>query len=121
MTVQIDSVDFGHDEMNKHAVASDIFNAAKHPSATLKGTFTEFKGERPTEAEGELTLREATRKIEMDVAKFKCIDHPMKEREACGANVSASFKRIDYGLDFALDKGFKPEVELNIQGGALRK
>lgn len=121
VTVQIDSVDFGHDEMNKHAVVLDIFNAAKHPSATFKGKFTEFDGERPTAAEGELTLRGATRKIEIDVEKFKCIDHPMKKREACGADVSASLKRSDCGLDFALNKEFKPEVELKIQVGALRK
>ena len=121
VTVQIDSVDFVHDEMNAHAVAPDIFNAAKYPTATFKGTFTEFDGKRPTAAEGDLTLRGVTRVIKLDIEKFKCIDHPMEKREACGADVSASFKRSDFGLDFALDKGFKPEVELKIQVEALRK
>lgn len=121
VTVDISSIDFGHDEMNKHAVAPDMFDAAKYPVATFKGTFTEFDGDRPEEAEGELTLRGVTRKIKMDIDDFKCIDHPMEKREACGADVSASFKRSDFGLDFALDKGFKPEVELQIQVEALRK
>ena len=121
VTVQIDSVDFGHDEMNAHAIASDIFNAAKYPTATFKGTFTQFDGDRPIAAEGDFTLRGVTRKLAMKIDKFKCIDHPMEKREACGADVSASFNRGDYGLDFALDKGFKPEVDLKIQVEALRK
>lgn len=33
----VNSVDFGHDEMNKHAVAPDIFDARKYPTATFKG------------------------------------------------------------------------------------
>jgi len=121
VTVEISSIDFGHDEMNKHAVAPDIFDAAKYPTATFKGTFTDFDGDRPEQAEGELTLRGVTKKIKMDIDDFKCIDHPMEKREACGADVSASFKRSDFGLDFALDKGFKPEVDLKIQVEALRK
>ncbi len=31
VTVDINSVDFGHDEMNKHALAPDIFDAAATP------------------------------------------------------------------------------------------
>jgi len=121
VTVEIGSIDFGHDEMNKHAVAPDIFDAAKYPTATFKGTFTDFDGDRPEEAEGELTLRGVTKKIKLDIDDFKCMEHPMEKREVCGADVSASFKRSDFGLDFALDKGFKPEVELNIQVEALRQ
>lgn len=110
VTVKIGSIDFGHDEMNEHAVAPDMFDAAKYPVATFRGTFTEFNGDRPKEAEGELALRGATRKIKMDIGDFKCVDHPMEKREACGADVSASFKRSDFSLDVTLDKGFKPEV-----------
>ena len=121
VTVDINSVDFGHDEMNKHAVAPDIFNAAKYPTATFKGTFTKFDGNRPEEATGDLTLRGVTRKVKMDIDDFKCIDHPMVKREVCGADVSTEFSRKDFGLDFGLDMGFKPEVELKIQVEAVRR
>jgi len=121
ITVQIDSIDFGHDEMNKHAVAPDIFDAAKYPTATFKGRFTEFDGDRPKTATGEFTLRGVTRPLELEIDDFKCINHPMEKREVCGADVSGSFNRGDYGLNFALDMGFKPEVELEIQVEALRR
>ncbi|MDM9561420.1 YceI family protein [Bordetella petrii] len=121
VTVQIDSVDFGHDEMNRHAVAPDIFDAARYPTATFKGRFTKFDGDRPEEAVGEFTLRGVTRTLTLDIDDFKCMHHPMEKREVCGADVSTSFNRGDYGLDFALDMGFDPKVELEIQVEALRR
>src|SRR3546814_7604790 len=49
ITVQIASIDFGHDEMNRHAVAPDIFDAARYPTATFKGRFTERSEEHTSE------------------------------------------------------------------------
>lgn len=121
VTVEIDSVDFGHDEMNKHAVAPDIFDARKYPTATFKGRFTEFDGDKPEKARGELTLRGVTRTVTLDIDDFKCMTHPMEKREVCGADVSTEFNRRDFGLDFGLDMGFKPEVELKMQVEALRR
>jgi polyisoprenoid-binding protein YceI len=119
--VDINSVDFGHDEMNQHAVAPDIFDAARYPTATFKGKFTKFDGDRPEEATGDLTLRGVTRPVKMEIDDFKCIQHPMEKREVCGADVSTKFSRKDFGLDFGLDMGFKPEVELKIQVEAGRR
>ncbi|KAG1252906.1 hypothetical protein G6F68_011573 [Rhizopus microsporus] len=101
--------------MNQHAVAPDIFDAARYPTATFKGKFTKFDGDRPEEATGDLTLRGVTRPVKMEIDDFKCIQHPMEKREVCGADVSTKFSRKDFGLDFGLDMGFKPEVELKIQ------
>jgi polyisoprenoid-binding protein YceI len=121
VTVDINSVHFGHDEMNQHAVAPDIFDAARYPTATFKGKFTKFDGDRPEEATGDLTLRGVTRPVKMEIDDFKCIQHPMEKREVCGADVSTKFSRKDFGLDFGLDMGFKPEVELKIQVEAGRR
>lgn len=57
VTVQIGSIDFGNDEMNKHAIAPDIFDAAKYPTVTFKGKFTEFDGDGPRTDVGDFTLR----------------------------------------------------------------
>lgn len=119
--MDIKSIDFGHDEMNQHAVAPDIFDATKYPTATFKGSFTAFDGDKPEEATGQLTLRGVTKTVKMDIDDFKCINHPMEKREVCGADVSTSFDRSDFGLNFGLDMGFKPEVDLKIQVEALRR
>lgn len=122
VTVDINSIDFGHDEMNKHAVAEDIFNAAKYPTATFKGRFDEFDGDEPESAIGELTLKGVTRTVRLDIDDFKCLDqHPIEKVPVCGADVSTSFNRGDFGVDFGLNMGFKPEVELKIQVEALQR
>ncbi|MGE8639005.1 MAG: YceI family protein, partial [Achromobacter sp.] len=96
-------------------------DAARYPTATFKGKFTKFDGDRPEEATGDLTLRGVTRPVKMEIDDFKCIQHPMEKREVCGADVSTKFSRKDFGLDFGLDMGFKPEVELKIQVEAGRR
>ncbi|OZI47099.1 YceI family protein [Bordetella genomosp. 4] len=121
VTVDMKSVDFGHDEMNRHAMAADILDVERYPTAVFKGKFTEFDGDVPEKARGELTLHGVTRPITLDIDDFKCIMHPMTKREACGADVSAEFNRADYGIDFALNMGFKPEVELKIQVEGQRR
>lgn len=121
VTVDMKSVDFGHDEMNKHAMAADILDVERYPTAVFKGKFTEFDGDVPEKARGELTMHGVTRPITLDIDDFKCIMHPMTKREACGADVSAEFNRADYGIDFALNMGFKPEVELKIQVEGQRR
>ena len=118
--VDVASVDFGHDEMNAQARSSKILDTAKFPKASFKGAFSAFDGDRPTEAKGEFTLHGVTRPMTMKIGKFKCIDHPLEKREACGADVETSFDRRDFGIDFALDMGFDPNVDLNIQVEALR-
>ncbi|MYZ41774.1 polyisoprenoid-binding protein [Achromobacter sp. KS-M25] len=118
--VDVGSVDFGHDEMNAQARSSKILDAAKFPEARFNGTFSAFDGDRPTEAKGEFTLHGVTRPMTMKIGQFKCIDHPLEKREACGADVQTSFDRRDFGIDFALDMGFDPKVDLNIQVEALR-
>ena len=121
LTIQIDSIDFGHEEMNKHARAADMFDAAKYPVASYKGRISRFRNGQPAEVQGDLTLRGVTRPVALKIERFKCVDpHPMNKVETCGANVYGSFNRGDFGLDFALDMGFSPEVKLRIQVEALK-
>jgi len=121
LTIQVDSIDFGHDEMNRHAKAADMFDAAKYPVAKYKGRFSQFREGKPSEVRGDLTLRGVTRPVVLKIDRFKCVDpHPMNKVETCGADVSGSFKRNDFGLNFALDMGFSPDVKLRIQVEALK-
>ena len=121
LAIQIDSIDFGHDEMNKHAKAADMFDAAKYPLASYKGRISRFRNGQPSEVQGDLTLRGVTRPVALTIERFKCVDpHPMNKVETCGADAYGNFKRSDFGLNFALDMGFSPEVKLRIQVEALR-
>lgn len=121
VTVDAASVDFGHVELNGHAKAPDMFNVAKFPTATYRGRITEFKGDAPSKIDGELSLLGVSKPLVLTVNSFKCMVNPMTQAPTCGADASGIFNRADFGFDFALDKGFKPEVVLRIQIEATQK
>jgi len=120
ITVDMNSVDFGHEKMNEHARKPDIFDVAKYPTATFKGNKVRFDGDTPVAVEGQFTLHGVTKPLTLTINKFKCIDHPMLKREVCGADASATFQRSDFGVNFGLPR-FSPEVKLAIQVEAVKQ
>lgn len=120
VTVDIASINFGHDKMNEHALSPDMFDVAKHPTATFKGKLAKFKNGSPTEAVGTFTLKGVSKPLTLAINSFLCKPHPMMKKEVCGADASATFDRTAYGLDYGINYGFKPEVKLLISVEALR-
>ncbi|MBX9870074.1 MAG: YceI family protein [Burkholderiaceae bacterium] len=120
--IEIDtaSVDFGYDKMNEHAREADLLDVVKYPTATYKSTVIKFKGRQPVSIEGNLTLHGVTRPVRLRLNRFKCFTHPVFKKEACGADASAVIRRNEFGINYALDFGFSPEVKLAIQVEALR-
>jgi polyisoprenoid-binding protein YceI len=120
LSIDLSSIDFGHEAMNTWARGKDFFDVAKHPTATYKGRLTGFANDAPTRVEGELTMRGVTRPVPIEIHSFRCIPHPMlRTRELCGADATASFQRDAFGLDAGKAYGFKMNVDLRIQVEAL--
>ncbi|MBC7453161.1 MAG: polyisoprenoid-binding protein [Massilia sp.] len=120
ITIDADSLDFGHDKLNTHAKGADMFDVAKFPTATYKSKSITFKGDAPASVEGELTLHGVTKPVTLTINKFKCIMHPMLKREVCGADASAEFNRSDFGISFGLPR-FAPGVKLAIEVEAIKQ
>ena len=113
--VDVASIDFGHDQLNEEALGDKFFDTAKFPEAVYKGKLGGFKDGVPTRVDGELTLHGVTRPLALKIERFKCIPkHPYYQREACGADASATFKRDDYGIDAGKAYGFDMTVTLRI-------
>jgi polyisoprenoid-binding protein YceI len=115
ISVDVSSIDFGMPKLNEHAKSAEIFDAAKYPTATYKGTLTKFKDGAPTEVDGQFTLHGVTRPLTLKINQFKCMMHPMTKKEVCGADASATFNRSDFGVSYGDKYGFKQEVKLQIQ------
>jgi len=73
------------------------------------------------EVMGELTLKGVTRPLNLKITSFLCKPHAFVKREVCGVNGEASFNRGDFGIDYALDKGFLPNVKILITAEAIRQ
>lgn len=118
--VDLESVDFGHDEMNEHAVSDEFFDVARYPEATYRGELAEFVDGAPTRVVGDLDLHGVTRPVTLEITSFKCIEHPMLKREVCGADLLGTFDREPFGLTAGKAFGFSMEVTLRIQAEAVQ-
>lgn len=119
ITIDLDSVDFGHDKMNAWATGADFFNTVKYATATYKGKLTGFAKGKPTQVVGELNLHGVTKPLTLKINSFKCMPHPMLKREFCGADAFGVFKRDQFGLPAGKDYGFNMDVTLRIQVEAV--
>lgn len=119
VVVEIDSVDFGLDVMNRAALGESLLDAARHPFARYQGRLAGFEAGRPSRVEGELSLRGVTRPLVLEIRRFKCMPHPLFKREVCGADAHAQFDRSSFGIDAGRDYGFDMAVALRIQIEAI--
>ena len=120
VTIDLKSIDFGLEALNSWATGPEFFNTAQFATATFIGKFSKFKGDVPTEIQGQLTLHGETRPLTLSLATFACKPHPMLKREWCGANAFATFQRDQFGLTAGKDYGFNMDVALRIQVEAVK-
>ena len=115
--IDMSSFDSGFEKLNTHVKGSDpgMFDVAKFPTATYKGKLAKFKDGAPTEVQGELTLHGVTKPLTLTIRSFKCMTHPMKKKEFCGADAAGTINRDDFGINFGKAFGFKMDVKLAIQ------
>lgn len=116
VTIEMNSIDFGHDGLNAHTTGSDpgMLNATEFPTATYEGRLTNWRNGAPTAVEGQLTLHGVSLPVNLEIAKFKC--GPSRGGgETCGADAFAEFDRSDFGVNFAAGFGFQMGVALRIQ------
>jgi polyisoprenoid-binding protein YceI len=119
VTMDMKTIDFGHQGLNDHAQTPDLFDTAQFPTATYTGRLTNFRNGAPTAVEGELTLHGVTKPVTLTINKFSCKEHPMQRREVCGADASATLNRADFGVNFGQQMGFDMGVTLRISIEAI--
>jgi polyisoprenoid-binding protein YceI len=116
--VDTQSIDFGHMGMNTFAVGDDWLGVEKYPAMTYKGLIR-FTGDKPTSVEGQLTLRDVTRPLNLKINSFACIQHPLFRKEVCGADAQGELNRADFGMTLYSD-GEAAKIQLRIQVEALK-
>ena len=85
-------------KFNEHLRAADFFDAAKYPVATFKSTKVEAAGEGKLRVTGDLTIKDVTRPVVLDVTLNKAADHPMLKTAAIGFDATATISRTEFGV-----------------------
>lgn len=119
IVVDMDSVDFGMDQMNAVARGQQLFEVDKFPNARFRGQLVDFVDGAPSKVVGEFTLHGVTKPMTLEIRQFKCMPHPLHKRELCGADAHATFQRDAFGLDAGKSYGFRMDVTLRIQVEAV--
>lgn len=119
ITMDMKTIDFGHQGLNDHAQTPDLLDTAKFPTATYTGRLTNFVNGAPTTVEGNLTLHGVTKPVTLKINKFLCKEHPMAKREVCGADATAEINREDFGVPLGKQMGFSMGVTLRISVEAI--
>lgn len=119
VVVEMDSLDFGLDQMNAVARGQDIFDVERFPQARFRGQLEGFAEGAPSRAVGEFTLHGVTQPLTLEIRQFKCMPHPLFKRELCGADAFATFQRDAFGIDAGKRFGFRMDVILRIQVEAV--
>ena len=115
LTIDIASIDFGNDKLNEHSLKDPaMFDVAKFPTATYKGKVSKWGASGPEEITGDLTLHGVTKPVTLKVNSWLCKQNPMSKKEVCGADAETTINRGDFGVNYALQMGFKPEVVLRL-------
>ena len=116
VTIETASVDTGVAKLEEHLRGEDFFNVAKFPAMTFKSSTLKFSGDVPVAAEGELTLLGVTKPVTLAITAFKCGQHPIAKKEACGADATTTIRRSDFGMSYALPAvGDEVKLVINVE------
>ena len=119
ITIKVASVDTGSAVFDSHLVSSNWFDADIYPTITFKSTGFKFKGDKPSEVMGNLTVKDITKPVTLKITHFYCGVHPMRQKDACGANAVTQIKRSEFGLG-KYAPGVSDDTELTVAVEAIK-
>ena len=105
-------------KFDEHLKSADFFDAAKFPTATFKSTKVEAAGTNKFTVTGDLTIKDQTRPVVLDVTLNGAGEHPMLKVPAIGFDATTTIKRSDFGVG-AYVPAVSDEVRIRIttEGG----
>lgn len=118
-TAKTASVDTASEQRDGHLKSGDFFDAEKFPEITFKATSYEKKSDNDYLLKGDLTIKDVTKNISLDVEYGGIQKDPWGNLKA-GFTISGKINRKDFGLTWnaALETGgvmVSEEVKVNCE------
>ena len=93
----VPSVYTGTEQRDNHLKSDDFFNAEKHPKITFVGKSLTHVGDDHWILQGDITIRDITQTISLEVLYMGMMDDPWGNRKV-GFEANGKLKRKDFGL-----------------------
>jgi len=124
VTIDAASIDTGVAQRDDHLRSPDFFDVARFPTLTFKSRRIERTGKDALRVTGDLTIRDVTREIQLDVLELGNVRDPWGGERA-GYSASARINRRDFGLTWnqALETGglvVADEVAITLEAELVR-
>ncbi len=96
-TVDVASIDTDNEKRDGHLKSDDFFNAEKFPKMTFVSKSMKKTGKNTYKLLGDLTIRDVTRQVELDVKHNGTVQDPWGNTKA-GFKMTGAVNRFDYNL-----------------------
>jgi polyisoprenoid-binding protein YceI len=105
-TIQVTSINTGTADRDNHLRSADFFDVETYPTITFKSTGVKLDGDRVAQVTGDLTLRDVTKPVTLDVEFLGEGLSPFGKKMAA-FEASGKINREDFGLTWnvALEAG----------------
>jgi polyisoprenoid-binding protein YceI len=98
LTIEADSLDMGFAKWNDVMKGEEFFNVVQYPTIHFTSNKLVFDDDKVVAAEGKFTLLGTTRPLTLHVENFHCAPFPLTRKMHCGADVSATISRTQFGM-----------------------
>jgi polyisoprenoid-binding protein YceI len=119
VTVQTASIQTHHEARDNDLRSSNFLDVDRFPTMTFKSTSVEALGEDRYRLNGDLTIKETTRPVSLEVTRYGEFNDPMMGHRI-GYGARTQIKRKDFGLSFnmILDGRLvvSDEIQITIEG-----
>jgi polyisoprenoid-binding protein YceI len=96
-TVETQSIDTDNERRDNHLRSDDFFNAEKFPQMKFISKSMKKVGDNKYKLIGDLTIRDVTKEVELEVTKGGTIED-MEGKTRAGFKITGSINRFDYNL-----------------------
>lgn len=98
VTIDVASVNTGVEDRDNHLRSADFFDAENFTTITFNSTSVDMKDETSGTVTGDLTIRDITKSITLDVQYLGLQKNPFTGTETIGFEATAKINREDFGL-----------------------
>ena len=98
LTANVGSIDTRVEQRNNHLKSADFFDVEKYPKMTFKSTSIEKAGKDKYKLSGNLTIRDITKPVTMDLLYRGTIEHPQSKASTAGFQLTGTIKRSDFNV-----------------------
>lgn len=117
-SAEIESINTENKKRDNHLKSNDFFNAKEFPKMTFAGKSLTKVSDKNYKLVGDLTIRDVTKEVSLDVVYNGTIKDPWGNTKA-GFKATTTINRFDYGLQWnaAIESGgfvVSEDVEINI-------